>query len=245
MHAGLARACADSLAAEVETAGDPGALADDSASTVDAVCAREIRERIEAGQPPRLPCPHRDCGVLAVRVSRRLAAPGGALQHGGVVSGGTVGVPEGSRVKSHSADTASGEADVGGAAIENVRNRTAQEDGRNTSEDCCEEERLGPCPPRKSGHCLGAAAKMTEIAHGSHERCEGVHREQLTIEVEFGAVHNSQSMGFGCWIPGMDSPKCTILRRQGDDAASAHAGMCFKGSKHSWLVDVRREDEGA
>ncbi|BDA46619.1 Threonine aspartase 1 at N-terminal half [Coccomyxa sp. Obi] len=244
MRAGLARACAKALAADAETAGDGAGALGDSASTVDAVCAREIRKRIEAGQPPMLPCPHRDCGVLAVRVSRSAAARGG-LPRAGVVSGGAVGVPGGSRGAIRSGDTARTEADVATAGIGSVQDSIAQEDRAEAAEDRCGREGLGRCAPRNSGDCLIGTAELKETAHGSHEHCEGAHREQWTIKVEFGAVHNSHSMGFGYWVPGMNSPECTILRRQGNDAASADAGMCFNGSRHSWLFDVRREDEGA
>lgn len=162
MRAGLARARADALAADTETAGEAGALSD-SASMVDAVCAREIRNRIEAGQPPRLPCPHRDCGVLAGRVSRSAAAMDG-LQSARVVSGGAVGSTGGSWGASRSGDTASRDADVSRAGVGTVQSTIAQEDGRNSAEDCCEEEGLGQCAQRNSGHSLGADRECTWLS---------------------------------------------------------------------------------
>lgn len=243
MRAGLARACADALAVGSERAEDAGALGDDSASTVDAVCGREIQSRIEGGQPPRLPCPHRDCGVLAVRVSRSAAARGD-LQRAAVVSGVDVGNPGGLYGASWSGGTASRAADVGTAGVDTDQDSMAQEDGRNIAEDCCEEEGLGHCAPRNSGECLGGTAELIETAHGFREHCEGAHREQWIIKVEFGAVHNSHSMGIGYFVPGMDTPECTILRMQRSDAAPADAGMCFRGSRHSWPSDVSREDKG-
>ncbi|EIE19581.1 N-terminal nucleophile aminohydrolase [Coccomyxa subellipsoidea C-169] len=94
MRAGLARACADSLRADAAAAASPDLSA---ASTVDAVCAQEIRDRIELGQPAGLACPHQDCGVLAVRVSRSAAAiaggRGGAGGGAGGADGGRAGEP--------------------------------------------------------------------------------------------------------------------------------------------------------
>ncbi len=235
MRAGLARACADALAAD----GDTGALGEFQ-STVDEVCGREIRDRIEAGQPPLLPCPHHDCGVLAVRVSRSAAAAGD-LNGAGVVGSCAGRAPGGSRGTSRSGETASREADVSTAGAGSAHDNIAQEDGSSIAKDFCKNEGLLHCALRNSGEYLGGASE--ETAHGSHEHCEEAHREQLTIKIEFGAVHNSHSMGFGYWVPGMNSPKCTILRRQGVDAALADAGMCFSGCQHSWLSDVRQEDK--
>ncbi len=39
------------------------------AMTVDGTCEASIRENILEGQPAAIPCPHKDCGILAVRVN--------------------------------------------------------------------------------------------------------------------------------------------------------------------------------
>lgn len=59
MRAGLARAVS-------------AALRSDRDAIVDSVCEAAIRENILEGQPFAAACPHKDCGVLAVRVD----APG-------------------------------------------------------------------------------------------------------------------------------------------------------------------------
>ena len=56
MRAGLARA----VAAQLSCSSD---------SAVDSLCEAAIRENIIEGQPAALACPHKDCGILAVRVS--------------------------------------------------------------------------------------------------------------------------------------------------------------------------------
>lgn len=58
MRAGLARACAAALQA---SSGD--------AQSCSSAAQRVIAQHVVEGQPPALPCPHRDCGVLAVTVS--------------------------------------------------------------------------------------------------------------------------------------------------------------------------------
>ena len=55
MRAGLARAVS-------------AALQSDRDATVDSVCEAAIREDILEGQPFAAACPHKDCGILAVRV---------------------------------------------------------------------------------------------------------------------------------------------------------------------------------
>lgn len=59
MRTGLARAVSAALRSDRDT-------------TVDSVCEAAIRENILEGQPFAAACPHKDCGVLAVRVD----APG-------------------------------------------------------------------------------------------------------------------------------------------------------------------------
>ena len=58
MRAGLARACAAALQAN-----------SGEAQSCSSACQRVIARHVVEGQPPGLPCPHRDCGVLAVTVS--------------------------------------------------------------------------------------------------------------------------------------------------------------------------------
>ncbi|KAK9918491.1 hypothetical protein WJX75_004444 [Coccomyxa subellipsoidea] len=110
MRAGLSRACAEALQVDAAAA---AAEADARTSTVDAICGREIRDCVELGQPAGLPCPHRDCGVLAVRVSR---SSGGAGGSGGVdVAGcGALGGNLGSQERSSSMAATAGAADEGG-----------------------------------------------------------------------------------------------------------------------------------
>ncbi len=56
MRAGLARA----VATQMQTS---------TALAVDSICEASITDNILNGQPAALPCPHRDCGILAVRVT--------------------------------------------------------------------------------------------------------------------------------------------------------------------------------
>ena len=55
MRAGLARVVTAQLSCNSDLA-------------VDNVCEEAIRENILEGQPAALACPHKDCGILAVRV---------------------------------------------------------------------------------------------------------------------------------------------------------------------------------
>ena len=55
MRAGLARAVTAQLSCSSDLA-------------VDSLCETAIREGILDGQPVALTCPHKDCGILAVRV---------------------------------------------------------------------------------------------------------------------------------------------------------------------------------
>lgn len=66
MRAGLARAVCTQILQSPATA-------------VDSMCGTSIRENILEGQPAALPCPHKDCGILAVRV----VAPGEPCSHDG------------------------------------------------------------------------------------------------------------------------------------------------------------------
>ena len=65
IRAGLARACAAVLQ---ENRG--------SALSCSGACQEVITQKVVEGQPAGLPCPHRDCGVLAVTVSIVDAPPG-------------------------------------------------------------------------------------------------------------------------------------------------------------------------
>ena len=56
MRAGLARAVTTQMQAS-------------TALAVDSICEATIRENILDGQPAALPCPHKDCGILAIRVN--------------------------------------------------------------------------------------------------------------------------------------------------------------------------------
>ena len=49
------------------------------AMAVDDTCEAAIRENILHGQPAGIPCPHKDCGILAVRVY----TPGGLFRNTG------------------------------------------------------------------------------------------------------------------------------------------------------------------
>ena len=55
MRAGLARAVAAQLSCSSDLA-------------VDSLCEAAIRDSILDGQPAALTCPHKDCGILGVRV---------------------------------------------------------------------------------------------------------------------------------------------------------------------------------
>lgn len=68
MRTGLARAVAKQLSASAD-------------STVDSVCEVSIRQDILQGQPAAVACPHKDCGILAVRVN---AQGGPCCRHTGM-----------------------------------------------------------------------------------------------------------------------------------------------------------------
>lgn len=223
MRAGLSRACAEALQVDAAAA---AAEADARTSTVDAVCGREIRDCVELGQPAGLPCPHRDCGVLAVRVSR---SSGGAGGSGGVdVAGcGALGGNLGSQERSSSMAATAGAADEGGSLDDRIAK--------------CEGGVAGPLSVEGPVQCNAPRSRdnteATTVSGSLHCQIEEFQREgieQSIVHVELGAVHNSASMGIAYWGPGMESPVCTILRRQREAAESIGAGMCFMGAQLSW-----------
>ncbi len=270
MRAGLARACADSLRADAAAAAGPDSSA---TSTVDAICAQEIRDRIELGQPAGLACPHQDCGVLAVRVSRSAAAtvrgPGGAGGGAGGAGGGRAGepreVPREVHERSHLPGGASGGAGGAGGGgpgepwgiqarncCSAVTAGAMDEGGR--SDHGADRSGVAGSDSYSSGPLLPKGASVQCISAGCSEdnaarmlaeslQCPSVgsereNRDQGTVHVEFGAVHNSASMGIGYWAHGMEAPVCSILRREGVAAKPAGAGMCFMGAQSSWALDA-------
>lgn len=228
MRAGLSRACAEALQVDAAAA---AAEADARASTVDAVCGREIRDCVELGQPAGLPCPHRDCGVLAVRVSR---SSGGAGGSGGVdVAGcGALGGNPGSQERSSSMAATAGAADEGGSLDDCIDQVVVEK---------CEGGVAGPSsvegPVQYNAPHSRDNTGATTVSGSVHCQIENFQRQRIEesiVHVELGAVHNSASMGIAYWGPGMESPVCTILRRQRVTAESIGAGMCFMGAQHSW-----------
>lgn len=233
MRAGLARACGDTLA-DVEplrtASAAAGAARSWGAAGVDAVCGQEIRERVELGQPGGLPCPHCDCGVLAVRVTRRHAA----AARGPGAAGSSLGGDRGAAGDSAGVQLP-GESSLAVAA----------------SSACCllavdESTCERGCVPQK-GALGNGSLRCSSTRHdveGAEPglRVEGVKTDHdkgtSVVEVELGAVHNSVSMGFGYWALGMESPSCTILRRQAADALPADAAMCLYGTHCSWVLDT-------
>ena len=59
MRAGLARACGAAL--QAADAGEQAPCCSDA-------CLQAIQRHVLQGQPESLPCPHRDCGILAITV---------------------------------------------------------------------------------------------------------------------------------------------------------------------------------
>jgi hypothetical protein len=237
MRAGLARECARSLAehcpAAWAAAGKSCADLATDVRGVDDISANVICGRIECGQPAALPCPHMDCGVLAVRASlgrrsaQRLLKPDGApgqleLQAGSEASLEACGVVP-----------AFG---MGGCPA----GMTTQPEAT-----CPDNNYLNTRQAQRSDSATAAAQQATE--HREHPNCNNgdVTAEQGSLGqvpsddldaaasellIELGVAHNSGSMGIGFFAQGMESPQCVMLRSMQKTGQTQRSGMCQFGA---------------
>lgn len=269
MRAALARAACAALRAAPTAAADAansGAAGEPAAcAAVTDACARAIRELVADGQPPALPCPHSDCGALAVRVGvqdRRLCAVG---------SDGLAGAERATKGASAALEMSGAEllravCGDGIAGAELLRavygDGIAGAEGASAALDTAGEEagarmtRASGCGQEVPG--IGGIGRVVDSAEGGEATQDesdvdrgmkqtggtGVGSSRRLVQVELGVTHNSGSMGWGYWAHDMAAPRCSILRQQQRAAAQQSGGsqdrrqMCCEGVRKSWSWPV-------
>ena len=206
MRAGMARAVTAQLSCSSNLA-------------VDCVCEAAIRENILEGQPAALACPHKDCGILAVRVR----SSGEISMLNGILRRVLPPWPPGECIMRCREWTLHN--------IQRMLLPVSSTAGSTSVSSPCYADFEAQIASSRLGKGADGACTDAAVQSGREKRAK-------TVDVELGVSFNSHSMGFAFMHSGMRTPKCMVLRQKSGAEGYPHdyEAFCCFGSQHSWAA---------